>query len=88
MARRHEKLEEAVSLLQGYDHFVRPHSALPHSKRQNMDAPAIQAELVTRRLTLLDVFLSFGPRARLPWLVNPEARHEWKRDLGCVPSNS
>ncbi len=88
MARRHRKLEEAVKLLQCYDKSVRPHSALPHSNRKNMKTPAMQAGLVTRRLTLRDIFISFGPRARLPWLVNPDARHEWKRDWECVPSNS
>lgn len=88
MAGRHRKLDEAITLLQCYYNFVRPHSALPHKGKANMITPAQQAGLVTRRLRLRDIFMSFGPRARLPWLVNPESRHEWKRGWECVLDNS
>ena len=88
LAGRHGKLEEAIRLLQCYYNFVRPHSSLPHKTKKDMITPAMQAKLVTRRLTLRDIFQSFGPRARLPWLVNQEARNEWGKDWACSGSNS
>lgn len=87
LAGRHEKLEEAIQLLQCYYNFVRPHSSLPHRSKRDMITPAMQAKLVTRRLTLRDIFQSFGPRARLPWLVNQEVRDTWRRDWVCTGSN-
>lgn len=88
LAGRHRKLEEAIRLLQCYYNFARPHSSLPHRGKRDMITPAMQAKLVTRRLTLRDIFMSFGPLARLPWLVSQEARNEWRRDWECLGNNS
>jgi hypothetical protein len=87
MARRHRKLDEAVRLLQCYYNFVRPHSALPHSNRRNMRTPAMQANLVTRPLTLRNIFMSFGPRAKLSWLVDKTSRRPWNEDWRCALNN-
>lgn len=88
MAKRRETLQDGVSLLQLYYNFVRPHSSLPHSCKRDMRTPAQQAKLVTRPLSFRDIFMSFRPVARVPWLINPEAKREWSKEWQCVLNNS
>ena len=85
-ARSRRKLGEAVTLLQCYYNFVRPHSSLRIGGVKR--TPAWQAELVKRRLTWRDVFMAFRPVARLSWLANPDARAAWGRRWACAGSNS
>lgn len=54
-----ERLEEVLELLRCYYNFVRPHASLRFGRE--VRTPAQQAGLVTRRLRLRDVFLSFVP---------------------------
>jgi hypothetical protein len=83
-----QKLREAVTLLQCYYNFIRPHSTLPHTCPKDMHTPAQQAGLVTRQLRFRDIFMSIGALSRRAWLKNPEVRRAWNRDWQCVPSNS
>ena len=76
-------LDEAVELLRGIYNFVRPHSSLRFGKEKR--TPAQQAGLVTRPLTLREIFLAFRPWARVPWIKDPKVRSEWR--LACA-SNS
>ena len=54
-----ERLEEHLDLLRCYYDFVRPHRALKFG--QEIRTPAMQAELVARRLTLREVFACTPP---------------------------
>lgn len=83
-AKSSKALLEAVTLLQCYYNFIRPHSSLKFGR--HVRTPAQQAGLVSRRLSWQDVFLSMRPMARVPWLVNPRVRAEWGG--GCGGSNS
>jgi IS1 family transposase len=83
LPRSRESLGQSIDLLQCYYNFVRPHGALRFGKETR--TPAQQAGLVTRRLSLRDIFLAFRPWARVPWLKNPKTRAEWR--LACA-SNS
>lgn len=56
LLRSKQKLEQQVVLLQCYYNFVRPHSSLKFGKECR--TPAMQAGLVTRRLTLREIFLA------------------------------
>jgi hypothetical protein len=40
--------------------------------------PAQQAGLVAKRLTFQDIFMSFGPMARVAWIKNEAVRREWR----------
>ena len=53
-ARCHERLEDHVELFRCYYNFVRPHSALKFGKLTK--TPAMQAGLVSRKLTFRDIF--------------------------------
>ena len=53
-ARCDERLEDHVELFQSYYNFVRPHSALKFGKLTK--TPAMQAGLVSRKLTFRDIF--------------------------------
>ena len=53
-ARSREHLDDHLELLRCYYNFVRPHRALKFSK--DMLTPAMQAGLVSKRLTFRDIF--------------------------------
>jgi hypothetical protein len=79
-------IERAITLLQCYYNFVRPHGTLKFGKECR--TPAQQAGLVTRRLSLRDIFMSFRPVARVPWIKRPEVRREWRTGWACAANNS
>ena len=54
-ARSKEKLEEHLELLRCHYNFVRPHGALRFGRE--VRTPAMQAGLVTRRVTFREVFV-------------------------------
>ncbi len=55
-ARRKKQLEDQLEIVRCYYNFLRPHGALKFGSE--IRTPAMQAGLVTRRLTLRDVFTS------------------------------
>ena len=55
-ARATDTLDAHLELLRCYYNFVRPHGALKFGRETR--TPAMQAGLVTRRLTLRDIFMS------------------------------
>lgn len=85
-AKTREALAARIDLLQVYYNFVRPHRSLKFGGK--LRTPAQQAGLVTRVLSLRDVFLSFRPMARLPWLRDGLTRKEWSRSVSCLASNT
>ncbi len=54
MTRGYERLEDQVELFRRYYNFVRPHRALKFGKERR--TPAMQAGLVSRKLTFRDIF--------------------------------
>jgi IS1 family transposase len=85
-AKAREVIERAITLLQCHYNFVRPHGALKFGRE--LRTPAQRAALVTRRLSLRDISLSFRPIARVPWIKKREVRREWRMGWTCAPSNS
>jgi hypothetical protein len=83
LAKSAAKLGEAVTLLQCYYNFVKPHGSLKFGGK--LRTPAQQAKLVSRRLKWRDIFISFRPMARVPWVVDDKVRANW--GAACV-SNS
>ncbi len=81
-AKTRETLEVQIDLLQVYYNFVRPHRSLKFGREMRL--PAQQAGLVTRVLSWRDVFLSFRPIARLPWLRDELTRREWSGSAPCL----
>ena len=75
LARSAAKLGEAVTLLQCYYNFVRPHGTLKFGGK--LRTPAQQAKLVRRRLTWREVFMAFRPMARVSWIVDDKVRANW-----------
>ncbi len=75
LAQSAHKLAASVDVLQCYYNFVRPHGSLKFGKE--VRTPAQQAGLVTRRLSFRDIFMSFRPWARVPWIADPKLRAEW-----------
>jgi IS1 family transposase len=71
------RLSQAIDLLQCCYDFVRLHGWLRAGGK--LRTPAQAAGLVTRPLSLREVFLSFRPWARVPWIVNPKIRADWGR---------
>ena len=64
-ARRREYLDQHLELLRCYYNFVRPHRALKFG--QETRTPAMQAGLVSRRLSFREIFLSIpGQRGSTP----------------------
>jgi IS1 family transposase len=55
-ARRKERLEDQLEIVRCHYNFIRPHRALKF--RTETRTPAMQAGLVTKRLTFRDVFMS------------------------------
>jgi IS1 family transposase len=85
LVRSAASLEQRIELLQCFYNFVRPHESLRRGRESW--TPAQDANLVTKRLSLRDVFMSVGPRARMSWLVNPEARVVIRRGCGATTVN-
>jgi transposase-like protein/IS1 family transposase len=85
-AKARQALEQAITLLQCYYNFVRPHGALRFGRVCR--TPAQRAGLVTRKLNWRDIFLAFRPMARVPWIKRPEVRREWRTPWACPTSNS
>jgi IS1 family transposase len=69
------RLEDLMELLRCYYNFVRPHGALRFGRE--VRTPAQQAGLVTRRLSLRDIFTAFRPGARVRWICDRTRRVEW-----------
>ena len=85
-AKERAALERAVTLLQCYYNFIRPHGSLKFGRECR--TPAQQAGLVTRRLKWRDIFMAFRPMANVRWLINLEVRREWRTGWACPASNS
>ena len=66
-ARCEDQLREHVELLRCHYNFVRPHRALKFGRETR--TPAMQAGLVSKRLTLSDIFTARGVSLRLFVLV-------------------
>ena len=85
-AKTREKLREALDLLRCYYDFVRPHGSLKYGGICR--TPAVIAGLVTRTLSLRDIFMASGPMATVSWIKDPVVRTKWREQWTCVPSNT
>ncbi len=80
LVRSSRNLKTLIDLLQCYYNFARPHSSLKFGGKKR--TPAMQAGLVTQTLSLRQIFMSTGPLARVPWIVDPKGREGWRTACG------
>jgi hypothetical protein len=76
-AKTREKLREMLDLLRVYQDFVCPHMSLKYSGTGRI--PGEIAGVVTRWLSYRDIFITFGPIARVPWIKEQRSERNGER---------